>query len=126
MKNKKSQLQSEADTLWYQVAFTGKCEVCGRPSNQVHHYYYKGNYGHMRYDLDNAINICMGCHFTIHHKDPKQNEKIIEAKRGKEWADKLEARSKVRLSSFKTVKYYEDTISNLKLKLLDKQKLTII
>ena len=114
MKTKKTKLMKQADRLWFIKLFTGVCEVCGQPSNQVHHYYYKGSFAHLRYDLENGINICQVCHYIIHFKDNKFiNEDIIE-KRGKEWYNKLTAKAKVRpSSSFKTVAYYHKIIEYL-------------
>jgi 5-methylcytosine-specific restriction endonuclease McrA len=114
MRNKKSKLQSEADKLWYNKLLKPVCEVCGKKALQVHHFYYKGSFGHLRYDEDNGISLCQGCHFLIHHKDPKPITKIIIEKRGQKWADELETKSKKRLSSFKTVSYYLSIIEKLK------------
>jgi len=122
----KKNLGKEADALWYQILFTGICEVCGARANQVHHFYYKGQFGHLRYDLQNGITICMGCHFCIHHKDPKPIEKIIEDKRGRAWADLMEYKSKNKESSFKTLKYYQDTVNRLRSALDNSRKDTII
>lgn len=102
-----------ADKLWYQRLLKRKCEVCGKKAIQVHHFYYKGSYGHLRYDLDNGISLCQGCHFVLHHQDPKKIEEKIIAVRGKKWFNKLQKKSQNRPSSFKTIKYYEEVIKNL-------------
>ena len=114
VKNKKTQLMKQADHLWFDILMKPICEVCGGIACSVHHYYYKGSFAHLRYDLENGIPICISCHYKIHFKDPKPWEEIIENKRGKEWTDRMELKSKNRQSSFKTVKYYEDTIEYFK------------
>lgn len=120
MKSKKSKLMNQADKLWQQILIKPVCEVCGQPSDCVHHHYYKGSFGHMRYLLDNGIVVCRSCHYKIHFKDPKPIEAIIEAKRGKKWSDMLKEISKYRKSSFKTIDYYNKVIANLRSALLDK------
>lgn len=114
MISKKTSLTRRADKLWYKKLFTGICEVCGSPARQVHHFFFKGSYAHLRYDLDNGISLCPPCHYTIHFKDSKIiNEKIIEA-RGPEWYNKLRAKALNRPeSSYKTIKYLEDIIKHL-------------
>jgi len=114
MKSKKSKLQSKADKLWFLHNLKDKCEVCGKKAIQVHHFFPKGRFGHLRYEDDNAISICMGCHFNHHHAgDPTIHQTIIK-KRGQDWYNNLEAKAKQNPKSFKTIKYYEDIINKLK------------
>lgn len=113
-KNKKAQLRSKADKAWYLKLKKDSCEVCGSPSVQVHHYYFKGSYGHLRYDLDNGISLCQGCHFVLHARDPKRIEEKIIAVRGQEWADKLKEKSRELHKSYLGIKYYEEIIESLK------------
>lgn len=110
----KSKLMREADKLWYVRLLQPHCEVCGDKAIQVHHFFYKGSYGHLRYDLDNGISICRSCHYKIHFKDPKPINDIIIKKRGKRWYNRLKKRGEQRKSSFKSIKYYEDVIKKLK------------
>jgi len=114
MKSKKSKLQSEADRLWFIVLFAPICEVCSGKATQVHHFFPKGNYGHLRYNLKNGIPICKLCHFKHHTKFSPEIHQAIIKKRGQDWYDDLEAEARKRLSSFKTIGYYEDIISKLK------------
>lgn len=115
MKTKKQKLRSKADKLWYEVLKKPHCEICGKEAIQVHHFYPKGLYGHLRYDLDNGISLCMGCHFTHHHKgDPSIHNTII-AKRGRLWFNRLKKKALVRPEgSYLTVKYYQNIIEELK------------
>ena len=89
MKNKKKYLRQKADKLWYQLLLKDKCLVCPNKAIQVHHYYYKGQYGFMRYDLENGISLCQSCHFILHHSDPKRITDKIEREMGKKWKEKL-------------------------------------
>lgn len=111
--NKKRQLQKQADILWYKLLLKSNCEVCGRPSNQVHHFFPKNSYGHLRYNLDNGISICKSCHFKHHNKYMPEIQQTIVKFRGQKWYDNLEKISKKREISFKTIKYYEDIIKKL-------------
>ena len=111
--NKKAKLRKEADNLWFRYNLKPKCEVCGNKSQQVHHFFPKGQFGHLRYDNDNAISICNACHFAHHHKgDPTIHAKIIE-KRGKEWFNKLKNKSRKSPSSYQTIGYYQEVINKL-------------
>ena len=116
MRTKKQQLRSKADKLWFQNIFSrnGFCEVCGEIPRQVHHFYPKGLYGHLRYDLDNGVILCMGCHFSHHHRgNPEIHQTIID-KRGKRWHNRLKKRALKRpISSYQTIKYYSDIITKL-------------
>jgi len=112
-KNPKTILMKQADKLWYLKLKKPKCEVCGEKAIQVHHYYYKGSYGHLRYDLDNGVSLCQGCHFVLHAQDPKKIEQQIIAKRGQKWADNLKAKSKEIHKSYQTIGYYREVIKEL-------------
>lgn len=56
-----------ANDLWrhliYKKAKDGKCARCGHAVGlQAMHVFPKGRYPHMRFDLDNGIPGCSGCH----------------------------------------------------------------
>lgn len=111
---KKQTLRKQADRLWFKRHLKKKCEVCGEPAIQCHHFYYKSNYGHLRYDEDNAISLCRGCHFLLHHQDPKRIEEKIIEKRGKKWYNNLKKKAYTEpKGSYQTIKYYEDIIKEL-------------
>jgi len=113
---KKKRLRSKCDRLWFEVCLKPKCEVCGSTGIlQVHHFWYKGSYAHLRYDLDNGISLCQGCHFVLHHQDPKKITDQIIAKRGKKWYNKLKKKALERNNiSFQTIGYYTDILAELK------------
>ena len=111
---KKQQLRKRADKLWYELLLKPECEICGKPARQVHHFYYKSSYGHLRYDLDNGISLCQSCHFVLHHQDPKKIEALIIENRGKKWHNKLQKKAQTPPPpSYQTIKYYEDIIKKL-------------
>lgn len=111
--NNKTRLMKKADMLWFQKYLGPKCEICDRDAVQLHHFYYKSNYGHLRYEESNGISLCRGCHFVLHAQDPKKiTEQIIE-KKGNEWYETLKKKSKEKHESFQTIGYYRDIIKEL-------------
>ena len=116
--NKKQRLRGKADKLWKEVIIrrSGKtCEITGQThALDPHHFYPKGLYGHLRYDLDNGVAIKRGLHFAHHHKgDPAIHQRIIE-KRGQKWFKQLQQKARERQPmSYQTIGYYEDTIERL-------------
>lgn len=117
MANKKAKLRKTADFIWYQVCLQPECEVCGKGGVlQVHHFYYKSSYGHLRYCIENGISLCRGCHFVLHHQDPKKIEEQIIKKRGRYWYNRLKKKSQKRPEpSYLTQQYYENAIKVLSL-----------
>ena len=117
MKTKKQLLRAEADKYWHQAVFNkyGQvCEVCGRLAVHSHHFYPKGLYSSLRYEISNGVPLCFHCHFSRHHKgDPKINQTII-AKRGKSWYAKLKHQAQNPPSNYQTtIGYYETAIKEL-------------
>ena len=109
---KKKQLRSKNDKLWYLYLIEQQplCEVCGNnKAIQIHHYYYKSSYAHLRYDLDNGISLCQGCHFLLHFKDPKKITEKIDKARGKKWKELITKKANNPPINFTTtIKYYEE------------------
>ena len=113
--NKKQRLRHKCDRLWFRKYLDECCEVCGSIFGlQEHHYFYKSTYGHLRYEKDNHITLCKGCHFRLHHQDPKSVESEIAEKRGKRWLNRLKKKAKDRpTSSYQTISYYQGKIKEL-------------
>ncbi len=112
---KKKRLRSKADKLWMFACLKkwgNQCELCGKPAEQVHHFYPKGTYGHLRYDLDNGVPLCKGCHFKLHHKDASLEAEIRE-RRGKRWYKRLQKKAQERPSSYYTISWLQDNIKRL-------------
>ena len=113
MKNKKAQLRSKCDMAWYNKCLLRYCEVCEKPAQQVHHFFPKGQFGHLRYNTDNGISLCNGCHFAHHSKgDPRIHQTIIK-NRGIEWYNELLNESRKNPASYQTIGYYKDKLKEL-------------
>ena len=87
----KKRAKKDADRKWYAVNLSKRpeCEVCGKPAIQIHHFYPKGLYGHLRLHEMNGISLCMYHHFRHHHLgDPVIHQTII-TRRGKKWYNYL-------------------------------------
>jgi len=83
----------EADHLWMQLCFEewGRmCNYCGKPAMQVHHFYRKSMYGHLRYDIDNGVPCCQGCHLRA---DDSNYIDILKDRRGEDWYLSLKEKS---------------------------------
>jgi 5-methylcytosine-specific restriction endonuclease McrA len=97
-----------------------ECSVCGEKATQVHHFFPKGRFGHLRYDIDNGVPICQSCHFKHHHiGDPRINQEIIDV-RGMKWYRELEKKSKKKPTSYQTIAWYKDNIKRLEKELEEK------
>ena len=110
-KSKKAKLRSQADRLWFGKLLKPKCEICEGKAIQVHHFFYKSSYGHLRYDENNGVSLCQHCHFLLHTRDPKIIvDKIIEA-RGKEWYINLKAKALLKpKSGYQNIGWYNEAI----------------
>ena len=113
---KKRRLKSKADKLWKQVIISkwGDMCYCATKATPPHHFYPKGLYGHLRYNLDNGVPLCMGHHFAHHHRgDPAVHQNIIE-KRGENWFNSLQKKARTRPpNSYQSLTYYQDVIEQL-------------
>ena len=110
----KQKLRSQADRLWFIAVFKkygNRCELCGDTANQAHHFYPKGLYPALRYEIANGIPICMKHHFLHHHRADPSIHLLIRQSRGKAWIDKLEKKRNKQITW--TVQLYNDTINKL-------------
>ena len=112
-KSKTSILQSKCDKA---LQLEGKrrykeCEICGKPINCLHHFFPKSVSARLRYEWDNLIPICMGCHFQHHSSyNPSIHATVIE-KRGLDWYNGLNT---IKREYVKTnVAYYEEKLKEL-------------
>ena len=83
--------QKYADKLYQELGrkVYDRCLVCGKTLSCLHHYFPKSVSSALRYDMNNGIPICIGCHFSHHNGDPRIHNKI-NAKMGKKWLLNLE------------------------------------
>ena len=103
------QLQSKADKLLQTKGrkVFDKCEICGAPIHCLHHFFTKSSSARLRYEWDNMIPICQGCHFKHHTSfDPHINVTILR-KRGFDWYDNL---VEIKKQSVKTNRVYYNNI----------------
>ncbi len=112
--NPKARLRSRADRLYFQYYLKENCEVCNCQVQQLHHFFSKSIYGHLRYDPDNLISLCNSCHFKLHHHgDPTIQEAIIE-NRGRKWFNNLKEKAQNTPKDYKiNIGYYKDAIKRL-------------
>jgi hypothetical protein len=66
-----------------------KCEMCEKSSVCGHHFHTKGNSSRLRYEPDNMIPVCSGCHLSFHSKRSAEITSRLIAKRGIEWSNNL-------------------------------------
>lgn len=111
----KQRLRIKADKLYIEKVMKLRgdtCELCGRPAKTVHHFIPKSRSEAVRYDPDNGVVICQGCHKKIHSWDPYLSGKVV-AQRGSKWYNDLDKRSRDLKSGRVTVKYLKDIINIL-------------
>lgn len=123
-KRLKKRLEKEADDLWHIAGIKKWGNVCffqNSPkkakahrthTNTGHHYFRKGLYPQLRYDLDNFVPACWPCHYKMEKIDNTMLIDVGDA-RGKKWYSGLKKKSKELKPSFQTVQYYEDVIKKL-------------
>jgi len=118
----KKSLRKRGDRLWREKArevWGRRCCICGDLANDVHHFKAKSGYGHMRYDINNAVPLCRSCHIKIDRggKQRFEAEEKIEKIRGEEWREKIEEKAKKIFNkggSWKTEEWYKEQIKKLK------------
>lgn len=86
------------------------CLLCGAPTQVAHHHVHKSKSNRLRYELENLINLCNGCHFKLHHNESYWASKIVEIK-GLKWFKELE---KMKNETVKTdYLFYEANLTKL-------------
>jgi len=107
MKKSVKYYRNKADKLLqeYYRSQNLKCEHCGQPAQLMHHYFPKSRASALRYNENNLIPLCQGCHFAHHNGDPQIHAKVIE-KRGMDWHNNLlKEKNKIIKPS---IKYYQE------------------
>ena len=86
------------DSLWAELIknrVEGKCEKCGLPGQNAHHLVGRRNYA-VRYDLENGVYLCSGCHSLRKdsaHQNPLDFMEWLEKYKGKKFITDLKMRS---------------------------------
>jgi len=90
-KTENSKLQAKCDKLLTPIIkkLYPKCLLCGNPTGVAHHHIHKSKSSILRYDLENLINLCHGCHQALHHNESYYASRIVSIK-GLKWFDGLE------------------------------------
>ncbi len=112
MANKKAYYRKKADRL-FQDYFTKKnpkCDICGQPSVCGHHFHTKGASSRLRYEEDNMVAVCAGCHLAFHSKRSAEVTSKIIAKRGIDWSNNL-IKKKQEFIKCDTIGYYKEIIN---------------
>jgi 5-methylcytosine-specific restriction endonuclease McrA len=110
---KLKRLRKKADRLWGKICLEGgkKCEYCGQPAQDPHHFIPKSLSSVLRYDLQNCIPLCRRCHWLWHNRADGSIYAKIVLGRGEKWANHI---NRKRNKIVKTdVKFYEDAIKKL-------------
>lgn len=87
------------------------CMVCGGPNQVGHHYHTKSSSSYLRYDWRNLIPLCHACHFKHHIKCDPAVHNTVNAKKGQDWIDSLEADRRKGIKA--GVAYYQQIYSDL-------------
>jgi hypothetical protein len=81
-KPNRKKLIFEADKLWASIVKErdGKCIYCGSTRNlNAHHIFTKARHGNLRWEPDNGVTLCAGCHtFGVHINPAPYMLRIIE------------------------------------------------
>lgn len=107
-------LRNKADRLfqeWGRLTYE-KCLICGRQVSCLHHYFPKSTSTALRYDIDNGIPICMGCHFSLHNSNP-HIQNMINVKKGEQWLVDLTYK-KYNVQVKPDIQWYKTQIETLK------------
>ena len=58
--------------------YKGKCGLCGRKANQIHHIIYRSEDRTKIDDIDNLILLCIECHNLVHSNKAFWQPRLIE------------------------------------------------
>lgn len=113
-------LQSQALKLWHDISMQQHnyiCQSCGQTATQTHHFFFKGTFPHLKYELLNGVPLCRECHYLLHIKDGKLIEKQIINNKGQKWHNKLEKMAYIKPlpKCPRTVGYLQEKITILKI-----------
>lgn len=88
-----------------------RCFLCNKPNQVGHHFFPKSVSSFLRYNLDNIVPLCNGCHMRLHQSgNPDYEQRIITLK-GVAWYTNLRthARDYVKIDRA----YYQRIIERL-------------
>lgn len=96
-RNKKKTLENKLDKLWAEavkIRASYRCEYCGKKENLNSHHIFTRSRKATRFELDNGICLCVGCHtfsskFSA-HKTSIEFTHWLEKTKGKKWLKTLQ------------------------------------
>lgn len=96
--------EQKLDRLYPKFGSNKRCAVCGRPAEHVHHIIPRANIL-LRWDINNLIPLCFGCHRMIHDRKQKlvlspTRREYLERMKNVEFKDYLLANSLTREDFF--------------------------
>jgi hypothetical protein len=102
-------LKKKSDILWAKIVReVGMCERCKSKFHlNAHHIIGRSGIA-LRYDLENGVCLCVGCHYFAHNK-PTEFTYWLEEKIGREMIETLHKRDKPTFGTFD----YEDNYKKL-------------
>jgi len=87
------------------------CLLCGKKSLVAHHHIHKSQSSRLRYEENNLIPLCHGCHCKLHHNESYWASIIVQ-KKGLKWFKKLDL---LKRELVKTDRYfYEENYNRIK------------
>jgi 5-methylcytosine-specific restriction endonuclease McrA len=116
-KIKPATLRNKADRLLQELGRYSydRCAVCGGEYSCLHHFIPKSLCSNLRYDWDNLVPVCHGCHFSFHTKDDPAIYEGMVNWLGLERMGRLKEKRKKPVKT--DSKYYGDIIDDLLLKI---------
>jgi len=88
------------------VKFKPVCLLCGGRTQVAHHHVHKSKSLALRYDFENLINLCNGCHFKLHHNESYWASRVLQIK-GMKWFVGLEKRKGILMVGTLKINYNE-------------------
>lgn len=92
-----------------------KCFLCNKENQVLHHFFPKSVSSYLRYDWENLVPLCNGCHMRLHQSGDPRYEQMIINQKGEAWYQYLEshARDYVKVDKW----YYENIKEHLEAEL---------
>jgi len=113
--------QKKADRLLQELGRQtyDRCLVCGGEYCCLHHFVYKSQSTALRYDWENAIPLCVSCHYKIHAGKNDTIPGEITLIKGQDWINNLKERRKEGAGNYFGKGWYKEKIEYLE-QMLDK------